>query len=270
MFRSVKEAGICLIVNSVLKSVKGVLDFSFGSDLYTKYGIRNGITVQPIGNFDPTSLEFIPTQLSETANCSGWPSITTFKFNNQSLSPGHIPLILSILISVPKFRPSTIELKGTDADVMSELVPAIYELYKATGSKPKIVFMNSFMNTRPKGAIARNNSNNSNNNTRRRRLPGVGAPNTRTANALRSAANVLKKAANTGNTSGVSAAIASALGPNQNLNLSAPLRNPFKGNSEAAANAGASADPAPAKKGWFSWGGGRRKTQRRKRTQKRR
>lgn len=278
MFRAAKEAGICLVVNSVLNSAKGDLDLSFGSGYYTKYGVKDekGFA-QPIGRFDPASLDYIPTELAQTANCSGWSSITTFKFNNQFLSKDHVPLVLSILTTLPKFRPSTIELKGTDGTIMMELVPAIHELYEGTGLKPKILYMNSPVNARSSGAvggIGRNNSNrvsravggigrnNSNNITSRRsrvRPAGTRVVNTRNANAYRAAANALKRAANTKNTSGVSAAVAAALtalGPNENLNLSGPLRNPFKPSS-------GSAGAAPEKKkSWFSLGG-RRKTRRR-------
>lgn len=254
MVRGMKAKGACLIVNTILSQLRGTLDFSFDSDLYKKYGQKDEAnTPIPLGELDPAYLAELVGKLDLVSDCERWESITTFRFNGHHLSLQHIGLVLQGLKALPRFRPMTIEIKGTSPDVVGQLKGILgASLY---ASPPILV-----TNARPRGAVARNNSNNSNNsnnNTHRRRLPGVRAPNTRAANAYRAAANALTRAAATGNASGVSATVAAALGPGENLTLEEPLRNPFKPTSGPRA----SAAPAPTKKGWLPWGG-RRKTRR--------
>lgn len=143
MFKSIKSSAICLVVNSVLRSGKGTLDFSYDSELYKKYGIKdNSNTTKPFGVFSVSSLEPFLVNLKETDTCSEWAKIHTFKFNNQALDIDHIPYILSVLKIVPTFRPSVFELKGTDVAVISELAPIIQMMYSGN-TKPKIVFLNA-------------------------------------------------------------------------------------------------------------------------------
>jgi hypothetical protein len=252
MVRGIKSKGACLIVNTILSQLRGTLDYSFDSDLYKKYGQKDETNSPiPLGELDPAYLAELVGNLGLVSECEGWESITTFRFNGHRLSLQHIGLVLQALKALPRFRPTTFEIKGTSPDVVGQLKGLLgASLY----ASPPILLTNA----RPRGVvggIARNNSSNSNTNRSPRRLPGVRAPNTRAANAYRAASNVLTRAAATGNMSGVSETLATALGPSENLNLATPVRNPFKGKTEA----GVGVDAAPVKKGWFSWAG-RRKT----------
>ena len=154
MLKSIKTQAACLVVNTVLSSVKGVLDLSFGNPLYTKYGLKDekGLS-QPLGAFDATSLEGLLSKLKAVAPCSGWESIKTFQFNNQSLEQEHIPFILSFLTILPTFRPSVIELKGTDVAVIAELSPMIQALY-GKDEKPKLIVVNTPPNAAAAGATS--------------------------------------------------------------------------------------------------------------------
>jgi len=257
MVRGMKAKGACLIVNTILSQLRGTLDFSFDSDLYKKYGQKDETnTPIPLGELDPAYLAELVGTLDLVSDCERWESITTFRFNGHHLSLQHIGLVLKALKALPRFRPTTIEIKGTSPDVVGQLKGQFdSSLYVS----PPILVTNARL-TGAVGGITRANSNNSNTNTRRsRRLPGVRAPNTRTANAYRAAANALTRAAATGNASGVSATVAAALELGEPLHLSTAPRNPFKSTS----GPGASAAPAPAKKGWRPWGG-RRRTRRSK------
>lgn len=260
MVRSIKSKGACLIVNGILSQLRGTLDFSFDSDLYKKYGQKDETnTPIPLGELDPAYLAELVGKLDLVSECEGWESITTFRFNGHHLSLQHIGLVLKALKALPRFRPTTIEIRGTSPDVVGQLKG---QLDSSLYVSPPILVTNARLRGAV-GGITRANSNNSiNNASRRRRLPGVRAPpTTGAANAYRAAANALTRAAATGNTSGVSASIAAALEPGETLNLSTALSNPFKGKSESGAVA------APAKKGWL-WGG-RRKTRRSKHSRRR-
>ena len=137
-------AARCLVLNTVLKTVRGTLDYSYGGDLYTKYGLKDDSgKVRPIGDFGVEGVLNYLNDLNLVSTCSGWSSIQTVKLNNQVLTSAHVPVFQKIFTLLPNLRPTTIELKGISVDDMAELVPVIQEIYaQSNTSKPKIIFTN--------------------------------------------------------------------------------------------------------------------------------
>ena len=273
-------AARCLAVNSILKSTKGTLDCSFGSDIYKKYGIKDDTdTSRPIGNFSPDGvLEFLD-QLNLVSTCSGWATIQVLKLNNHSITSEYTPVLEKLFTLLPTLRPSVIELKGTTPLDMAEISPAIQKIYSASSSpKPKISFTNVLPNNSRLGAVSgmknRFSNENSNEELNARRVRGrlgtrrngsrtLGSSAESLAATQYSLANAMRRRNLSAAQQSVANAARSAL-VSTNLPNTGPTHNPFKVTPNQSSSA------APKKKGLWPFSGGRRKTQKRSKKLKRR